>query len=180
MKYTWYSQTNFYEPHELDSIVSTILDAKTNEWNDMPANNKNVHTEVFKNTPAVEYKLEKLFQHIKLWNRMWFGYDLYSDIPPGGNFNVYSGLSNSYNYHADRTDLGMSCDSKLTAILNVSQKPYTGGKFEMFLGDDHHIESLDHPGTLLVFPSNYYHRVTPVISGERTTISFWFMGPNWK
>ena len=180
MKYTWYSQTNFFKSHELTEILSTTLDASTDQWDDIPANNKNVQTTVFEITPVVENKLKKLFHHVALWNKMYFGFDLYPELPPGGNFNVYSGNTNSYGFHVDRTELGMTCDSKLTAILNVSQKPYTGGKFEIFLGDEHHVESLDQPGTLLVFPSNYYHRVTPVTSGERTTISFWFMGPNWK
>jgi hypothetical protein len=180
MKYTWYSQPNFYEPHEIRDIIATVRNAKTTEWDDIPGDNKNVATEVFINNQQVEEKLKKLFQHVKTWNRQWFGYELYPDIPPGGNINVYSGKTNSYGYHSDRTDLGMSSDSKLTAILNVSQNKYIGGEFEIFEGYDHHIESLDHPGTLIVFPSYWYHRVKPVLSGERTTISFWFLGPNWK
>ena len=180
MKYTWYSQLNFYKPHELRSIVDTVRNARSNEWSDMPAGNKNVSTDVFVNSPEVEEKLKKLFQHVKMWNRYWFGYELYPDIPPGGNLNVYSGNTNSYGYHTDSTELGMLSDSKLTAILNVSDNPYTGGEFEIFDGCDHHIQSLDQPGTLLVFPSHRYHRVKPVLNGERVTISFWFFGPNWK
>jgi PKHD-type hydroxylase len=34
-------------------------------------------------------------------------------------------------------------------------------------------------GTVLVFPSFLYHRVTPVTSGMRRSLVAWYLGPPW-
>jgi PKHD-type hydroxylase len=71
-------------------------------------------------------------------------------------------------------------DIKFTSILNLSTKPYTGGELTLFLGNEVLVDMLNTPGSLIVFPSFYYHKVSKVTSGERCTLSSWWYGPNWK
>ena len=63
--------------------------------------------------------------------------------------------------------------------MNLSNEPYEGGDFFMFFGFDKLIPELHQRGSLLVFPSHLYHKVTPVNSGKRITLSTWLQGPNF-
>jgi PKHD-type hydroxylase len=71
-------------------------------------------------------------------------------------------------------------DYKLTAIINVSNEKYEGGNFELFTNGPNHIKSLDHLGSVIIFPSYMQHRVTPVTKGTRKTVSIWFKGPLFR
>ena len=72
---------------------------------------------------------------------------------------------------------------KLTAIVQLSDPAdYEGGDFELDLQADQrpHCERLKKRGTLLVFPSFVYHRVTPVTKGVRHALVAWMAGAPWR
>ena len=57
---------------------------------------------------------------------------------------------------------------------------YEGGNFE-FDGDiDQLPPEHKEKGTVIVFPSFYRHRVTPVTKGTRKVLVAWFEGPHWR
>ena len=146
---------------------------------DNPASNKNsdyfaVRTKLF------EDKLDRFFDCVEECNQSSFGLELYSKIPTSLNYNTYN-IGQSYGSHKDSYPLGSSSDIKLTAILNISEKKFDGGEFVLFFGDKTvEIEEVSKVGSILVFPSFFYHEVKPVTMGQRITISVWFSGPNWK
>lgn len=128
--------------------------------------------------------LRNIEELIHFTNNMMFGFDLYrlTDLD-SVNYNQYSSeRSGEYDWHCDRnlTSAEKMFDLKLTAILNLSSEPYEGGKFELFLNGPKHIQGLDSPGSILIFPSFIPHRVTPVTAGTRKTVSLWIPGPAFR
>ena len=114
-------------------------------------------------------------------NKMVFGLDLFEisdfDIL---NYNRYTEQKQGeYGWHKDSV-VNECRDIKLTAILNLSEQNYTGGEFYFHLNQPRHVPEISTPGTLLIFPSWTQHKVEPITSGERISMSMWFAGPNLK
>lgn len=143
-------------------------------------------------TEDIQHKLKRFFDVVKEVNEEYFGFKVFSYHPPSVNVNTYDAIIPrigseddwfkvvGYDYHRDHVPCGRASDMKLTAILNISPDEYTGGDFDIFLGKDVTIPQIHEPGTMLIFPSHFYHRVGRMISGRRVTISCWFTGPNWR
>jgi len=85
---------------------------------------------------------------------------------------------------------------KMTCIVQMSSPDeYEGGDFQLLSGKSREyleegkevfdVEPITLPhelkekGSILVFPSFSYHRVTPVTKGIRRSLVFWFRGPPW-
>ena len=103
-------------------------------------------------------------------------------IPLGKVVDVVSKMNTGgkYDWHQDVL-WSQKLHRKFTYIIQLSEKnEYTGGDFEF--RDAKHID-MKHArdvGTMIVFPSILYHRVTPLIKGQRHSIVGWVVGPQWK
>ena len=82
---------------------------------------------------------------------------------------------NEQNFGSSHSDM---YDVKLTVLVNLSEK-YTGGKFHIFHGDEYVVEEFE-PGTLLLFKSNLNHKVSPVLTGVRKTLTLLINGPRFR
>jgi PKHD-type hydroxylase len=173
----WYFVKNAYSKEICEEILTIAKENPSKNYSDRYDNsNKNVNV----NTVELNVfgdKLNYFFNLITQINEEVFGFNLFPYNPRTLNFNYYN-AQQEYPFHKDSI-VGMS-DIKLTAILNLSLNSFDGGEFEVFTGGVTRIEEIDKLGSLLVFPSFLYHRVKPVLSGERVTMSCWFSGPNWK
>lgn len=73
---------------------------------------------------------------------------------------------------------------KLSMSIQLSDsEDYEGGDFEFdssFVPQAPDPEALRKKGTVLVFPSFFLHRVTPVTKGARKSLVAWADGPLWK
>ena len=77
---------------------------------------------------------------------------------------------------------------KLSLSLNLNDSSeYTGGQFEFDFRDSlngkkhiYRCNELKERGSLIVFPSFFYHRVKPVLKGNRYSLVVWFTGPPFK
>lgn len=178
MLYEWYYH-NLYSIEECRYLQSKLNDIDASDrFRDTPGKDKNTHTKVV-DTLLLEKDLDKFFRSIRFLNERYFGFKLFDRNPETINVNNYT-VGKQYPLHKDSADSGTLHDLKLTAILNISNDSYTGGEFDLFLGDFYEILDISNPGTLLVFPSFTYHRVRPVLSGKRTTLSVWMDGPNFR
>ena len=86
-----------------------------------------------------------------------------------------------YDWHYDGNVSGdpKPTDVKLTVIVNLSEKEYTGGDFLLkSRGSEHKINI--NMGGILIFKSWLFHRVTPVTAGERISITTWAVGPKFR
>tara|TARA_R100001463_G_scaffold124429_1_gene181378 strand:- start:63 stop:629 length:567 start_codon:yes stop_codon:yes gene_type:complete len=119
----------------------------------------------------VRYSNDKNFQHDIHYNP-----ELYDP----GHYNIYSSKNNSeYKWHIDAsTDIRY--DMKFTVLINLSEKKYTGGDFQIFNQGIYNVEDIKNPGSVLMFKSYLNHCVTPVLSGERKTFTIFLHGPKWR
>lgn len=129
----------------------------------------------------IKHLLEDIHVNAISSARLNFGYDVF-DISDIDNclFNTYSYKNKSrYDWHIDR-DTSDLYDIKLTILINLSLEPYEGGEFKLFVTNEHIISQLKNPGNVVMFKSQINHCVTPVIKGERKTLTIFIKGPKFR
>ena len=100
------------------------------------------------------------------------------------NINEYDEKNNSYDWHIDCNPYGSEEDLKLTCLLNISTEPYDGGRLHLSgldeKGQERIFKDFNMPGYALIFTSYREHKVEPITSGKRKTLSYWVRGPAWR
>ena len=93
-----------------------------------------------------------------------------------------------YDWHQDASPQDLSVENrKLSLTFSLTDNTtYDGGLLQFYNGDkpyedaDHDIEKdIKSVGTVIVFDSRDWHRVTPVTKGVRYSIVCWTVGPNF-
>ena len=118
------------------------------------------------------------------WNFEW---DFTEDI----QFTKYK-LNQHYSWHCDSWDQTYNTPNderfhnkmrKLSAIISLSNpKDYVGGKLEFQFRNHHNpskiieCKEIRERGSIVVFPSFVWHRVTPVKKGTRYSLVSWSLG----
>ena len=178
MKFTYYYMTNFLNKQEIKKINSLVNKIGVPFHRQAPT---------VKTSTCHSFSFEKLgqikdFKKALLWiNREAFGFNLFSETIDPPIRNIYSHKhKGQYKWHFDAEAHTTNYTTKLTALFNLSEKPYKGGDFYLLDGKELLIKELSQPGTLFVFPSFYLHKVTPVTKGERITGTIFMTGPKWK
>jgi len=98
------------------------------------------------------------------------------------NYNIYdSKQENSYGYHLDDVKGNSPNSYKGTFLINISDSKYKGGEFIYWHnGSEIYIPHLDTPGSMIYLKPHMYHKVKPVTSGIRKSISIFLTGPKWR
>jgi predicted 2-oxoglutarate/Fe(II)-dependent dioxygenase YbiX len=179
MLYEYFYYNDLYSSEECRELLELSNKNKNTSFVDIPAKGKNLNCTTAE-TDTYQGKLKKFFDTIEEANQLYFGMHLYSKHSRLINCNFYNPGQN-YECHRDGSPLGAAYDTKLTAILNISTEPYTGGEFSLYFGKKVvEIKQINKTGSFLVFPSFFYHEVNPIKTGQRITLSAWMIGPNWK
>ncbi len=178
MKFTYFFMKNFLNTKEIKKINSVAKRTGKPFHKSAPT----IKTSTCTTFPYAELNKIKDFKSAILWiNREAFGVDLYENINDPVVQNVYSSKhQGQYKWHFDSEPHQSNYTSKLTTLINLSEKPYQGGDFFIFDGKEVLIKELNEPGTLFTFPSFYLHKVSPVTQGERITGTIFMTGPKWK
>ena len=95
------------------------------------------------------------------------------------NFNIYS-PGEKYDWHRDISVESLKYDFKMTFIINLSDEKYEGGEFNLNFGDPQVIDELNKPGSMVLFPSYILHKVNPIITGCRKTLTIFIEGPPFR
>ena len=132
----------------------------------------------------IKKHLEKLEDFIYDANDEFFHYDIF-DISNFHylNINEYDEENNSYDWHVDCNNYGSEEDLKLTCLLNISTEPYDEGRLHLHgtsVEDQERIFKDFKPGHALLFTAYRMHKVEPITSGKRKTLSYWVRGPAWR
>ena len=178
----WYLD-KLYTQQELLEIVNVCEQHHSSDLIDRPADNiAKTATVKIVDWYKIKHLLNKAEQAAKFINSTQIGYDLYDMTDYHcANYNVYdSQISGKYDWHIDASKDTAPTDIKLTVILNTSTTPYTGGSFEIFKQGIINVPEIDTPGSVIIFPSFFNHRVLPVTSGIRKSVSFWIEGPKFR
>jgi PKHD-type hydroxylase len=99
-----------------------------------------------------------------------------SDIIKEPEYVEYPAHEGRFDWHNDYGQERPMSRRKMTITLQLSDpKSYVGGDLELF--DAAHSTLPRERGSISVFPSFYYHRVTPVTQGTRRALVGWIAGP---
>ena len=142
-------------------------------------------------TPEHTWLFDRLTNFVGYVNRRLWNWDI--GRPESLQYTSY-GPDQYYKWHADQHERpyaanerwgGLTRKVSLSVMLNDGDE-YEGGDFEIeHLGETpdrlrKRIESLTGGrgrGSMIIFPSHLYHRITPVNSGVRKSLVAWFLGP---
>lgn len=121
-----------------------------------------------------------LLRYAQKSNRNNFGFDIgmMNEI----QFTEYHGNKNDkYGWHYDTYwENTAPYDRKLSISVQLSSPyEYEGGEFQFFNmpspGED-----WNKRGSILIFPSFFWHQVLPVTKGTRLSLVTWIDGPKWR
>ena len=125
-------------------------------------------------------------QHNFQYDITCFGDDMieFMSYDKGGHYKWHHDHT-LYNYSKDTESIEQSYDMQHQFNRKIS--------FSLLINDDYErgeLQILKHPsgltkvpkkaGTLVIFDSNCYHRVTPVKKGRRDVLVGWVIGPRWR
>jgi hypothetical protein len=98
------------------------------------------------------------------------------------NYNTYNSKhKHQYGYHLDDMKESSANSTKGTLLINVSDSKYTGGELLYWHNENEiHIDHLDKPGSMVYLRPHMYHKIKPVRSGIRKSISIFLTGPKWR
>jgi len=180
MKFDYYFINNVYSLDEIKEI-NDCAEKINSTLDDCPAKSA-IKTSTVKVIPIIEFNnlLNKFLWQTNEINRHNYAFNLFeTSMYENLNYNVYTDNGDEYGWHRDMY-INQNIDIKLTAILNLSLTEYEGGNLEIYNSDIIEIKEFRKPGSLVVFPSFIPHRVTPVTSGKRISLSRWVLGPSWQ
>ena len=91
------------------------------------------------------------------------------------------GVGGKYDWHQD-VIYKHPKERKFTFIIQLSDSnEYEGGDLEFFENNlGHDPDECREKGSMIVFSSFLYHRITPLTKGNRYSIVGWVFGPPWK
>ncbi|WP_343503180.1 2OG-Fe(II) oxygenase [Alloyangia pacifica] len=85
-----------------------------------------------------------------------------------------------FDWHSDIGEGRLAARRKLTMVVQLSDEgDYEGGALEV-MPSNHIVTAGKERGTATLFPSYMLHRVTPVSSGERHSLTIWAHGPAFR
>ena len=133
------------------------------------------------------YLCEQIIYSVNLYNEQHWNYDL--DGCEQIQYGIYSD-GGYYDWHLDYEPEPSSMNGKLltrklsmTIWLNNPDE-YEGGEFDIETKGPHMDVRYDtlklSKGSIVIFPSDKWHRVRPVTSGVRKSLVTWFRGPPFR
>lgn len=181
MQHDWIVCDTLYNKDDCAKIIKTCLTNINEEIYDSPALDvKKTSNVSCLNYRHVRQQLLESYEFVVHINKTYFGFDLFNscdgDVLLLNNYN--SDQLAEYEWHKDAAAHTEVYDFKITMLMNLSQQEYKGGELQLFTnGGPKTIDSFANPGSICVFPSWLPHRVTPVTSGARTTLTQFYTGP---
>jgi PKHD-type hydroxylase len=124
--------------------------------------------------------MERMMSLTARANRETFGFDLtdFGESPQVARYGAER--EGHFDWHSDIGAGIWAAKRKLTIVVQLSDPAdYTGGTLEL-RPDSNVAEAPRARGTAIVFPSFVLHRVTPVTTGTRWSLTIWSHGPSFR
>ena len=179
----YYEWTNAFSVEKVKELNKTI-DEEYNKLEDthMGSQWKNISAVKWVIYGAVKHLIESFVDDAFRVAQYDFGYNIfpYQDCTQL-NHNTYDAKDKSdYGWHTDSSRLPTT-DIKLTLLINLSEKSYKGGEFQICNSPkEQTIESYNSAGSAFMFKSHILHRVLPLTYGVRKSLSLFLQGPRFQ
>lgn len=181
---------NFLSTSELENLSQYLntLNTSDSEINVFGENKiipeyRKTKTAFFYMDDSNEFFCSKFGNQLSVMNSASYKFDLFGIVDPF-QYTVYDGGDKShYDWHVDIMNDQSKPFRKLSAVLQLSEPDeYDGGELEInyFGNQDKPVVVPKKKNLLVVFPSFFPHRVTPVTKGNRKTIVAWCCGNTFK
>lgn len=121
-----------------------------------------------------------IWSYITDANKLYFNYELSGHET--AQFARYE-KDEFYTWHTDSGGASDKSDSvrKISATLQLSKpEDYEGCELQFYKGDKDPDELPKDQGTIVIFNSFDWHRVSPTISGTRYSLVMWARGPRFQ
>ena len=133
--------------------------------------------------PNFTFLFDELWKLAIQSNDEWFGFHL-SKITYIQLAEYDESYQGEYKAHQDVFWMNGDPDyhRKLSCVVQLSDSNiYEGGNLEIYnVKNEIDLENRRSQGTVIFFPSFYYHAVTPVTKGVRFSLTCWFDGPKFR
>ena len=172
------------------NLIQEELNSSNLEWEDGAVGGEGDRKNTRKSKIAWisdAYLREQLFYSVDLYNKQNWNYDL-----DGCDLVQYGTYSDGgfYDWHVDEEAEIEPINGKylvrklsMTIWLNDPDE-YEGGEFDIEIKNpksEVRYETLKlSKGSIIIFPSDKWHRVRPVTSGVRKSLVTWFRGPPFR
>jgi len=172
------------------NLIQEKINSVDLQWEDGTASSLEGRNDVRKSKISWlvdNYLREQLFYSINLYNKQHWNYDI--DGCDSIQYGIYSG-GGYYDWHVDDEEETPIITGKLLArklsmtIWLNDPDEYEGGEFDIETKGPHmdlryEILKLS-KGSIIIFPSDKWHRVRPVTSGVRKSLVTWFRGSPFR
>ncbi|HSG57316.1 MAG TPA: 2OG-Fe(II) oxygenase [Paracoccaceae bacterium] len=131
-------------------------------------------------TPNSGWVMDRIIDLVRRANRDVFDFDLreFAESPQVARYGAER--EGHFDWHSDVGDGVVAGKRKLTMVVQLSRpEGYQGGALEV-MPSAHAMEARREQGGATVFPSFLLHRVTPVTTGERHSLTIWAHGPAFR
>ncbi|WP_102226687.1 2OG-Fe(II) oxygenase [Acidimangrovimonas sediminis] len=129
---------------------------------------------------GAEWVMDRLIRLVAQANRDVFGFDLTEFAESAQVARYGAERQGHFGWHSDIGDGQVARRRKLTLVVQLSDPgAYTGGTLETWSG--HEPVAADRTqGAAVLFPGFVLHRVTPVTEGQRSSLTVWAHGPEFR
>lgn len=128
--------------------------------------------------------VDLLLSYAQEANRENYGFDIFPTTYDLQFTEYYSTNNGKYDWHHDVWwENPRAHDRKLSIVLQLTPpQSYQGGEFEFNAPEigKEELAPFKQQGSILVFPSFFFHRVTPVTQGTRFSLVSWLEGPKFR
>lgn len=129
---------------------------------------------------GADWVMNRIIDVVRVANRDAYGFDLtdFSESPQVARYGAER--EGHFTWHSDIGDGRVASKRKLTMVAQLSEpEDYEGGALEV-MPSNAVLTANKSRGTVTMFPSYLLHRVTPVTSGERYSLTIWAHGPAFR
>jgi PKHD-type hydroxylase len=130
--------------------------------------------------PEGSWVMNRLTSLLARANRESYGFDL-TDFAESAQIARYGAdRQGHFDWHSDIGKGPLAARRKLTVVVQLSDPAdYEGGTLDLRPDSNLHPAPREQ-GTAMIFPSFVLHRVTPVTSGIRWSLTLWAHGPAFR
>jgi PKHD-type hydroxylase len=182
MKYHWYYNQDFFSKDETKQLNDLIIKNKNIDWSDTTIGSSKNCEVIISDYGKCKSILNKAVEYLYHINNTIFGFDINNVTDYNKIFlNIYNSKNNAhYDFHYDGESREQPYTSKLTLLINTSEEEYDGGEFIIFSSKETEIKEFCTTGSILIFPSIFFHAVKPVTKGIRKSVAMWGFGQHWR